>query len=243
MLLWYLVLHILQVASPALNQRGKIYINKDFYYLNTARIILKCQVLRICSVSHQTEQTAVSSYKEEDRKVRDMRNSQNSENIDDQVTKHLPSQLNNERRETVVKTLSCTEVINLIGESYQVFPSSHWLYSIDLSPVKQSEVLDKDEKMNTQARRGKLKRQDTPINVDNRERAKNDFKNKGISRISHSSFSSGRTSSCDERQHSPRCPIGQGPVLRTSLCAVNSNPSSSASSAPRLLWCRIGTTY
>ena len=106
--------------------------------------------------------------------------------------------------------------------------------------------------MSTQSRRGKLKRQDTPINVDSRERVnKSDFIKKSFSRRSRSSLSSQRTSSCDERQHSPKCPQSltdqQSKGIKTAVCAVSSNPSSSASSAPRYCthcaWIRIVTSY
>ena len=111
----------------------------------------------------------------------------------------------------------------------------NWL---DLSPVTTSEVTQSSANMSTQSRRGRLKRQDTPINVDNREKVtRSHFMKKCLSRRSLSSPSSQRTSSCDEKQHSPKCPGSltdqQTKGIKSAVCPVNSNPSSSASSAPR----------
>ena len=158
-----------------------------------------------------------------------------------QLTKHLPSQLHNEQRrrnETCsLKPSYGRELINLIGETF----AKWWLFYLhwlDLSPVITTEETQSSANMSTQSRRGRLKRQDTPINVDNREKVTTShFMKKCLSRRSLSSPSSQRTSSCDEKQHSPKCPRSltdqQTKGLSSTLCQVNSNPSSSASSAPR----------
>ena len=76
--------------------------------------------------------------------------------------------------------------------------------------------------MSTEGRRGKLRRQDTPISTGRKERRKQCAKN-SVSKTSQSS------ASCDEKSQSPPRNL----VLKTAFPGVNPMLSSSVSSAPR----------